>query len=128
VADGGENGVGGIALGSLEIAAAKMAFGFHMAYHGLDGGAAAQLALDGAEHAALLPGDEDTVRVSRIVAAISLVDICALDLAPGEPLGSKKPGQVMPTTELSSSAYSAATAKVSPNVEVLSNGCKGPAA
>ena len=61
MADGGEDGVGGIAGGSLEIAAADMAFGFHMADHGLDGGAAAQFAFDGAEHATLLPGDEDTV-------------------------------------------------------------------
>ena len=83
MADRGEDGVGGVAGASLEIAAAEMALGFHMADHRLDGGTAAQLALDGAEHAALLPGDEDTVRVCCIVAAVSLVDIGALDLAPG---------------------------------------------
>jgi hypothetical protein len=87
VADGGEDGVGGIAGGSFEIAATKMALGFHMADHGLDGGAASQFALDGTEHAALLPGDEDAVWVGRIVAAVSFVDIGPLDLAPGEPLG-----------------------------------------
>jgi hypothetical protein len=87
VADGGEDGVDGIAGGSLEIAAAEMSFGLHMADHGLDGGATSQLAFDGTEHAALLAGDEDAVRVCCIVAAISLVDIGALDLAPGEPLG-----------------------------------------
>ena len=43
--------------------------------------------LDGAEHAALLAGDEDTVWVRGVVAAVSLVDISALDLAAGEPLG-----------------------------------------
>jgi hypothetical protein len=31
VADGGEDGVGGIAGSSLEVAAAEMAFGFHVA-------------------------------------------------------------------------------------------------
>ena len=40
MANGGENGVGGVTGGSLEIAAAEMAFGFHVADHGLDGGAA----------------------------------------------------------------------------------------
>jgi len=71
--------VGSIAGGSLEIAAAEMTLGFHMADHGLDGGAAAQLALDGAVHATLLPGDEDAVRVRRVVAAVSFVDIGALN-------------------------------------------------
>ena len=52
-----------------------MAFGLHVADHGLDGGAAAQFALDGAEHAALLAGDEDAVWVGGVVAAVSLVDI-----------------------------------------------------
>ena len=61
MSDGGEDGVGGIASGSHEIAAAGMSLGFHMADHGLDGGAAAQFAFDGAEHATFLPGDEDTV-------------------------------------------------------------------
>ena len=87
MANGGEDGVGGVASGPLEIAAAEMAFGFHVADHGLDGGAAAQFALDGTEHAALVAEDEDAVRVRRVVAAVSLVDISALDLAAGEPLG-----------------------------------------
>jgi len=87
VADGGENGVGCIAGSSLEITAAEMALGLHMADHGFDGGAASQLALDGTEYAALLARDEDMVRVRRIMAAVSLVDIGALNLAPGEPLG-----------------------------------------
>ena len=51
VADGGEDGV---ACGSLETAAAEMAVGLHVADHGLDCEAAAQLAFDGAEHASLL--------------------------------------------------------------------------
>ena len=87
MADGGEDGVGGVAGAALEIAAAEMALGLHVADHGLDGGAASQFALDGAEDAALLAGDEDAARVGRIVAAVSLVDIGALDLAAGELLG-----------------------------------------
>ena len=86
MADGGEDGIGGIAGGSLDIAAAEVALGLHVADHGLDGGAASQLAFDGAERAALLFGDEDAVWVRRVVAAVSLVDISALNLAPGEPL------------------------------------------
>ena len=63
--DGGEDGVGGVAGSSLEIAAAEMALSFHMADHGLDSGTASQFALDGAEHAAILAGDEDAVSVRR---------------------------------------------------------------
>ena len=51
------------------------------------GGAAAQLALDDTEDAALLARDEYAARVRRIVTTISLVDIDALDLAAGEALG-----------------------------------------
>src|SRR5262249_51518744 len=40
-----------------------------------------------AEDAALLAGDEDAARIGRIVPAVSLVDIGALDLASGEPFG-----------------------------------------
>jgi hypothetical protein len=40
-----------------------MTFGFHVSDHGFDGGASTQLALDGAEHAVLLAGDEDAVWV-----------------------------------------------------------------
>jgi hypothetical protein len=51
------------------------------------GGAAAQLALDDAEDAALLAGDEDATWILSIVAAISLVDIGPLDRTSGERLG-----------------------------------------
>jgi len=85
VADGGEDGVDGIALCSLEIAAVEMTLGLHMADDGLDGGATSEFALDDAEHAALLAGDEDAVRVGHIVAAIALVAISALDGAAGKP-------------------------------------------
>ena len=62
-----------------------MAFGLQVSNDGFDGGAAAQLALDDTEDAALLAGDEDATGVLRVVAAVSLVDIGAFDLAPGEP-------------------------------------------
>jgi hypothetical protein len=45
-------------------------------------------ALDGAEDAALLSGEEDTKRIGGIVVAISFVDIGALDLVACEPFGS----------------------------------------
>ena len=87
MADSGEDGVGGIALAAFEIAAAEMAIHLHVADHGLDGGAATQLAFDETEDAALLAGDEDAVRSCGVVAAIALVDIGALDCATGELLG-----------------------------------------
>jgi len=49
---------------------------------GLDGGAEPQLALDGAEHAALLARNEDATGILRVMAAISLVDIGPLDGQP----------------------------------------------
>src|SRR4030081_327511 len=58
-----------------------------MADHGLDRGASSQLALDDAEHAALLARDEYAARVLGVMAAVPLVDIAALDLAAGEFLG-----------------------------------------
>jgi hypothetical protein len=46
VADGAEDGVCGIAGAALEVAATEMAFGLHVADHGLDGGTASELTLD----------------------------------------------------------------------------------
>ena len=85
--DGSEDDVGGVALATLEVAAAEVPIVLHVANDGFDGRAAAQFALDDAEDAALLTGDEDAVRVGRVVAAIALVDIGALDRAAGELLG-----------------------------------------
>jgi SnoaL-like domain len=51
-----------------------------------DGGASPQLAFDDAEDAALLAGDKDPSRRRRIMTAISLVDVGALDLSSGEAL------------------------------------------
>ena len=59
VADGGEDGVVGIAASEPEIVSAHAVFGFEMANDGLDGGSAAQRALDGWRHPSLLPRDED---------------------------------------------------------------------
>src|SRR5262245_25775340 len=85
MADGGEDDVGGIALAALEMAAAEVTVGLHVSDHGLDGAAASQFALDDAEDAALLAGDENAVWIA--VTPISLVDIGTLDLVAGKPFG-----------------------------------------
>src|SRR5262249_14809574 len=82
VADCGKDGVRGVAGTALEVAAAEVAVGFHVSDHSFDGGAAPQFALDDTEDAALLAGDEDAARIGRIVPAVSLVDIGALDSRP----------------------------------------------
>src|ERR1700727_3223624 len=64
-----------------------MTFSLQVSDDGLDGGAAAQLALDDPEDAALLAGDEDAAGILRVVAAVYLVDIGPLDRAAGERLG-----------------------------------------
>src|SRR5262249_13989373 len=56
----------GVAGTALEVAAAEVAVGFHVSDHSLDGGSAPQFALDEAEDAALLAGDEDAARIDRI--------------------------------------------------------------
>src|SRR5205809_4187459 len=66
------------------MAAAEMAVALHVTDDRLDGGAAAEFTFDRAEDTALLPGDEDATRALRRVAAISLVDIGALDGASGQ--------------------------------------------
>jgi hypothetical protein len=48
-----------------------MTLGFHVADHGLDGGASSQFAFDGAEHAALLSRDEDAAGVLRVMTAVT---------------------------------------------------------
>jgi E1-E2 ATPase len=75
------------ALITLSRARGRSEQGVAVADLGFDGGVAAQLALDDTEHAALLAGDENAVRIGSIVTAISFVDIGALDGASGEPLG-----------------------------------------
>lgn len=87
MSDGSEDDVRGISSAALEIAAAEVTFSLHVSDDGLDGGTAAQLALDGAEDAALLAGDEDAAGILRFVAAASLIDINPLDRAAGECLG-----------------------------------------
>jgi hypothetical protein len=63
VADGAEDGVGGVTMAAFEIAAAEMTFCLHVSDHRLDGGAASELAFDGTEYTALLTRDEDAARV-----------------------------------------------------------------
>lgn len=82
-----EDGVGGIACAAFEIAAAEMAFGLEVADHRFDRGSRPQCAFNCAEHAAFLSGDEYAAWILRVMAAVSLVDIGPLDLAPGEVLG-----------------------------------------
>jgi hypothetical protein len=72
---------------ALEIAAAAVSFLFHVTDEGLDGGSAAQLSFDRADDATLLAGDEHPARLRRVVSAVSLVDVGALDLSSGEALG-----------------------------------------
>ena len=55
VAGGGEDGIVGIAVSEPEIIAAHAVLGFEMADDGLDGGPAAQFALDLRCHPSLLP-------------------------------------------------------------------------
>jgi hypothetical protein len=90
VSDGGEDGIGSVSGTTFEIAAAEVTFSFEVADHGLDGRTSSQLAFDGAEDAALLSRDEDAAWIWRIVPAIALVDIAALDLAAGELLGNRQ--------------------------------------
>ena len=68
-------------LAEPEIVAAHAVLGLEMADDGLDGGPAAQFALDPGCHASLLAGDEDPELVigRRVVAAISVVGEEALD-------------------------------------------------
>ena len=61
MADRREDDVGGIAGAAFEVAAAEMTLGFQVSDDGLDAGAAAQLALDDTEDAALLAGDKDRI-------------------------------------------------------------------
>jgi hypothetical protein len=87
IADGGEDDVGRIAGTAFEVAAAEVTIDFQVSDDGFDGGAAAQLALDDTEDAALLARDEDATGILCVVAAVSLVDIGPLDRAAGECLG-----------------------------------------
>jgi hypothetical protein len=48
VADGREDGIGGVSGTTFEIAATEVILGFHVADHGLDGGASSQFAFDDA--------------------------------------------------------------------------------
>src|SRR5918997_620282 len=85
-ARGGEDDVGGVALGAEQEVAAEMAVALHVSDDGLDGVAASPLAADGGSDAALLAGEDDAVAVG-VVAAIAPVDVGALDLDAGDALG-----------------------------------------
>ena len=70
--DGREDDVGRIAGAAFEVAAAEVTIGLQVSDDGFDGGAAAQLALDDTEDAALLAGDKDATRILCVVAAVPL--------------------------------------------------------
>ena len=59
VASGGEDGVGGVALGSGEVVSAHAVLGLGVANDRFDRGAATQFAFDGLGDAASLAGDID---------------------------------------------------------------------
>jgi len=54
VTDRAEDGVEGVAVTALQIAAAEMAVALHVSNHGLDGGAALELVLDDSDDTPLL--------------------------------------------------------------------------
>lgn len=64
-----------------------MTIGLEVSDNGFDGGAAAQLALNDTEDAALLARGTDSAGILCVVAAVSLVDIGPLDRTAGECLG-----------------------------------------
>ena len=84
MADGGEDDVCGVALAAFEVAAAEVAVSLHVSDDGLDCRATPQFALDDAEDTALLTRDKDATWIGRVVAAVALVDIGALDRAADE--------------------------------------------
>jgi hypothetical protein len=75
VAGGGEDGVGGVAVGSGEVVSAHAVLRLRVADDRFDGGTAAQLAFDGLGDAASLAGDIDLELVvgRGVVAAIAAV-------------------------------------------------------
>jgi len=59
VADGAKDDFGRVTVTTLEIAAAEVLVGLHVTEHGLDSRAAAELALEHSEDAALPARDEE---------------------------------------------------------------------
>jgi hypothetical protein len=55
VAEGAEDDVGGVAGAAFEKASAEMTVCFHVAYHGLDRGAAAEFTFDAAKDPGFCP-------------------------------------------------------------------------
>jgi len=64
VTDGWADDIGGIAGAAFEVAAAEVTSGLQVPDDGLDGGAAAQFAVNDPEDAALLTGEEDATRMT----------------------------------------------------------------
>ncbi len=85
--DGGEDDVCSVAVTAFEMAPAEVTFALHVADDWLDCRTTPEFALDSAEDATLLAGDEDATRIGGVVAAVALVDIGALDGTADELLG-----------------------------------------
>jgi hypothetical protein len=83
-----EDDVGSVACAAFELAAFEVPLRSSSTNDGFDGGAAAQLALDDPEDAALLAGDEDAAGILRVVAAVSHA---FASQATGEDLGARPP-------------------------------------
>ncbi len=87
VANGAHHGVDVISEVSLEEVSTKLTVGFVVTDDGLNGASSPEFFFDLSVDAAFLSGFEDPVRPRHVVATVALVDIDALDLAPGEGLG-----------------------------------------
>ncbi|MFC7543303.1 hypothetical protein ACFQU2_32845 [Siccirubricoccus deserti] len=86
MACGGEDDIGGVALGTEQEVAAEMAVALIAADDGLDGAAAPPLAANVRGDAALLAGDEHTGFVG-VVAAVTAIDMGPLDAEAGDARG-----------------------------------------
>lgn len=83
----GEQRVDLIAVGAEQVVPTKPAVVFGMADHRLDGGAASEFAFHGRRETALVAGDHDLGFAVIAVAAITLVDVEALDREVGHLFG-----------------------------------------
>ena len=86
VAGGGENGIGVVAGSFLEVIAVEVAVGLEVSDDRFDGRTPAQLLLDDTVNATFLSRSVDPERLGRVVTAVALVDLGALDLGAGQRL------------------------------------------
>ncbi len=84
VAGCGEDGVGAIALATLEIVAVHAVIDLDMADHRLNGGPSLHLAANGGGDTADLARDPDAELLRMVMAAVALVDMDATGLNTGQ--------------------------------------------